>query len=388
MTQTQFLVRTPCVIYLDHHTASFPRPGVLEAMTTVVAQGGNPSSLHTLGRRARQHLERAQAKIRAFCDSQRAEVVGCGSLDEARALAILGMARAHRAADAARVVVGLDAELCARAPGLLAQLQREAFKLALWANTEQDAEPQLHRVRVHAPFGPDATQQVTSDEVAVVAGCTLDWALQRKPLRRLSTWVKDFGFPWYLEAGADFSERSWAFDDLNVTASAFAGAPLGGPPATAALVLKKQAALWPLWGGGQQQLGRRPGTEAVALLVGLAHALEVLQTKYAFEQQHFGVWRQRVLEALGADKVVASDITSSIVIPIDVHRVSQAVLALGHQGLMVGWATAPAWTVTTNPTAPQGAALHLCMGWNTCETDIVAAMTILKATQEIWEKQV
>lgn len=356
------------------------RPGVLEAMAAVVQQGGNPSSLHALGRRARKHLEGAQAVIRAFCKSQRGDVIGCGSLEEARTLAVLGIARAQRAARGTHVV-GIDAELWQGAPGLIEQLRREGFALAIWDNLKQDTPPQLQHRPVHEPLASEDPEPVSMHAVALVAGCTCDWALRAKSPQMLSQWVQGVGLPWYMEAGADLAQHPWDLDALKLTALAIKSAPLGGPPGAAALVLEKNAEVWPLWGGGQQQLGRRPGTEAVAVLVGFAEALRDLEAKHASENSRFLSWQQRVFEQLGQQHAVNSDLSSCIGIATDAHRVSQAVLELGHQGLMVGWALAS--QLQSHPSA----ALRLCMGWNTCETDIVAAMAILKATQGIWERQ-
>jgi cysteine desulfurase len=65
------------------------------------------------------------------------------------------------------------------------------------------------------------------------------------------------------------------FHELGVTTLALSGHKFYGPMGVGALLVRRQAKLAPqLWGGHQQQ-GRRPGTEPVALAVGLAKALEL-----------------------------------------------------------------------------------------------------------------
>jgi cysteine desulfurase len=49
----------------------------------------------------------------------------------------------------------------------------------------------------------------------------------------------------------------------------------GGPPGVAALLQHKGMPLQPLWYGGGQQKGFRPGTLPVALAVGMAAALRI-----------------------------------------------------------------------------------------------------------------
>src|SRR5687768_867961 len=67
--------------------------------------GGNPSSLHEAGRRARDLVERARAEVAALVGVDVSEVVLTSGGTEADTLGILGAARAARAAGRpARVV--------------------------------------------------------------------------------------------------------------------------------------------------------------------------------------------------------------------------------------------------------------------------------------------
>jgi len=75
----------------------------------------------------------------------------------------------------------------------------------------------------------------------------------------------------------------------------------GGPPGVGALLLKRGTALRPLILGGHQQHGRRPGTESVALAVGMATALEVAVRTLADESARVELLRQHLLERLRTD---------------------------------------------------------------------------------------
>jgi cysteine desulfurase len=65
------------------------------------------------------------------------------------------------------------------------------------------------------------------------------------------------------------------FHALGVTALTVSGHKFGGPPGVGALLVRRGAKLRPLFFGGHQQHGRRPGTEPVALAAGMAAALDV-----------------------------------------------------------------------------------------------------------------
>jgi len=94
---------------------------------------------------------------------------------------------------------------------------------------------------------------------------------------------------------------AWGVDLLSVSAH-----KIGGPPGIGALVVGKHVALAPLWGGGAQQRGRRPGTEPTLLAVGFAAAA----TEAVREQPRFAAAvppvlarLRRGLVAIGAEPV-------------------------------------------------------------------------------------
>jgi cysteine sulfinate desulfinase/cysteine desulfurase-like protein len=70
---------------LEHATPMWP--SVLPRMHDAAQCGGNPSSLHALGRHARRFVDEATAALRDLLDLPDADVVFTASLEEAQALA-------------------------------------------------------------------------------------------------------------------------------------------------------------------------------------------------------------------------------------------------------------------------------------------------------------
>ena len=66
-----------------------------------------------------------------------------------------------------------------------------------------------------------------------------------------------------------------SFRESNVTSLALGAHKFHGPRGIGALLLKEGTRLPPFQFGGHQEAGLRPGTEAVALAVGMAKALEI-----------------------------------------------------------------------------------------------------------------
>ncbi|MDQ3150135.1 MAG: aminotransferase class V-fold PLP-dependent enzyme, partial [Chloroflexota bacterium] len=79
-------------VYLDHAATSPLLPEVLEAMLPyLTTHGGNPSSLHASGRRARQGIDEAREIIAQGIGAQPREIVFTAGGTEADNLAIKGV---------------------------------------------------------------------------------------------------------------------------------------------------------------------------------------------------------------------------------------------------------------------------------------------------------
>ena len=66
-----------------------------------------------------------------------------------------------------------------------------------------------------------------------------------------------------------------AFNELGLASMSVSAHKFGGPKGVGALLVRRDVKLAPQLFGGHQQQGRRPGTEPVALAVGMATALEI-----------------------------------------------------------------------------------------------------------------
>src|SRR5262245_7632760 len=114
-------------VYLDHAASTPVWPEVVEAMRgALVAAVGNPTGLHAVAQQAKAALEEARETIAAELGASPGELVLTGSGTEADNLAVLGAARAARAAGRGDAVVTTTFEH----KGVLApveQLARDGF---------------------------------------------------------------------------------------------------------------------------------------------------------------------------------------------------------------------------------------------------------------------
>jgi cysteine desulfurase len=80
--------------------------------------------------------------------------------------------------------------------------------------------------------------------------------------------------PFHCDAAAAVGKMRVAFRELGVTSLSFSAHKFHGPQGIGGLLVRRPARPDPLFFGGHQQHGLRPGSEPVALAVGMAAALQ------------------------------------------------------------------------------------------------------------------
>ncbi len=243
-------------IYLDHNATTPLDPAVRDAMLPHLdGVGGNPSSPHRFGRKARQALEDAREAVARLLDAHPDEVVFTSGTTEANNLAILGLAGEPP---------GVLAHSGIEHPSVMGSLEHLAKRGLTLAVLDVGASFQLaHETRQVGNLSPRearlACVQLANHETGAVLPVT-DVAQQ------LTT---------HCDATQAVGKMPVSFRALGVATLAFSAHKMHGPRGVGALLVRRGVTLVPLMHGGHQEKGRRPGTEPVALIVGLAEALRL-----------------------------------------------------------------------------------------------------------------
>jgi cysteine desulfurase len=251
-------------VYLDHNATTPLRAEVAEAAAECAGWAGlygNPSSVHSVGRRARQRMEESREFVAHAlgAESRNVTFTGCGS--EAINLAIKGAFFASERAT--RHVVTSQVEHSA------------ALKACRWLET---IGCEVTNLPVD-PMGRLDPQQVaealTNDTVVVTLIHADNEVGTLQPTAEIGALCRERGVPLHMDAiqavgKAPVSLEGLQCDMLSVSAHKFYG-----PKGVGALVRRDGTDVTPLIHGGGQERGARSGTEAVAQIVGLAKALQL-----------------------------------------------------------------------------------------------------------------
>jgi cysteine desulfurase len=304
------------MLYLDHAATTPMLPEAWEAMRPFAAENfGNPSSAHTSGRKARQALEDARERIADCLHASPDEVIFTSGATEANNLALFGLAGSppgHILASpiehpcvmeplrqlAAR---GFDVEyLPVNADGVVSvnafrERLRPDTRLAtvMLVNHETGAiQPVADLATGKVLFHTDAAQAIGKMPVAAFVGVP---ALAGRPVEdRSGARSASEDQTSNLACASGSSEAS----PLGVATLSMSAHKFGGPKGIGALLVRKGTKLTPQLFGGHQQQGRRPGTEPVALAVGMAVALEIATARLNEAAKAMRCLRDQFLEQL------------------------------------------------------------------------------------------
>ncbi len=242
-------------IYLDNNATTPSLPEVIEVVARVMRDAfGNAGSPHRVGRKARQILEESREHIASLLGANPKELIFTSGGTEANNLAIRGLT--HGLSGTIAISPGEHPsclEVC-RAPVM------RAWKLFRFP---VDPSGRLTSVEL-----PDETRLA-----AVILAHNETGVIQ--DVRPLAEATAARGVPLHLDGVQAVGKIDVDFHDLGATTLSFGAHKFHGPRGVGGLLVRERTRIFPLLYGGHQESERRAGTEPVALIAGMAKALEL-----------------------------------------------------------------------------------------------------------------
>ncbi len=246
------------VVDLDHNATTRPLPEVIEAVARVMRDApANPGSRHAPGRRARRELEQARESVADILGARPEEVVFTSGGTEASNMALLG---ATRGSPGTILTTAGEHPATAEAVEHLANAGWTTRVLPVdrdgrvdWAALQQVAWTDVRL----------ATLILANNETGVVQDTS-----------PLAAACREHRVPLHLDAVQAVGKIPVDFHALGASTASVGAHKFHGPRGIGALLVRDGVRLSPVGFGGHQEAGRRPGTECVALAVGMAVALK------------------------------------------------------------------------------------------------------------------
>lgn len=273
-------------IYLDHAATTPVRAEVREAMEPFYGpRFGNPSSTHRWGREARAALDEARQRVARCIGASADEVCFTSGGTEGDNLAVIGGWRASRK-DGRTAIVSTP-------------IEHKAVLAAVHQVAREGGEERLLRITPDGLVDRESFDALVTEDVAF---CSVMWVNNEvgviQPIAELAAAAKERGVRFHTDAVQAFGKVKIDVKELPVDLLTLSGHKIGAPKGIGAMFIRRGVPLEPLFHGGTQDRGRRPGTENVAYAVGLAKAAELTVAEREEEWKKLEAFRDRLEGAL------------------------------------------------------------------------------------------
>jgi len=269
------------MIYLDYNATTPLCDAARGAMMPYLDRCfGNPSSVHAAGREARAAIDNARDKLAALLRIKPHEIIFTGGGTESCNLAVLGLARSRPAG-------GLPAAASAKAGHIISAKTEHHAVLNAVEHLEKHEAVEVTWLDVLRDGIVDVDQLAKSIRpetrlVSIMTANNETGVIQ--PLREISQICRERGVLLHSDMVQAFGKID--VDLSLVDAASFAAHKFYGPKGAGFLFLRSGLSIQPIMFGGAHENERRPGTENVAAIAGMAAAAaEWTQRDLAREQE-------------------------------------------------------------------------------------------------------
>ena len=259
------------MIYLDYNATTPLCDKAREAMLPYLGRHfGNPSSVHAAGREARAAIDDARDKLAALLRVKPHEIIFTGGGTESCNLAVLGLAR--RGSCRGGHLISAKSEHHAVLNAVEHLEKHESFEVT-WLNVSSDGIVDIDQLaKSIRPETRLVSIMAANNETGVI-----------QPMREVSQICRERAALLHSDMVQSFGKIE---TDLSlVDAASFAAHKFYGPKGAGFLFLRSGLSIQPIMFGGAHENERRPGTENVPAIAGMAAAAEWTSRDREEEQQ-------------------------------------------------------------------------------------------------------
>jgi cysteine desulfurase len=270
-------------VYMDHAATTPVRPEVARAMLPYFSERfGNPSSLYSLAREAKEAVEEARGRVAAAIGASPEEIFFTSGGTEADNWAIKGVALRGKGDHIVTSSIEHHAVL----------------------HTCESLEKQGYRV-TYLPvdeFGrvdPVAVEEAITDATILVSVMAANNEIGTiQPIRAIAEVAHDHKIPFHTDAVQAIGAFPVDVDEMGADLLALSAHKFGGPKGTGALYVRKRTRIGTFMDGGAQERGKRAGTENVPGIVGLGRAIELAVAGMPRNAPRLAAMRDRLIRGI------------------------------------------------------------------------------------------
>ena len=262
-------------IYLDNHATTACAPEVVEAMIPYLSEFyGNASSAHSSGLSAAHAVKTARRYVSELIGAKEEEIYFTSGATESNNLAIVGTAKRHARSGGTRsrlISTNIEHKSVYEPLRHLATSRWEHIELPV-NEVGQICLRELEEVADASTFL--VSVQAANSEIGTI-----------QPIKEVAALAKRQHAIVHCDASQMIGKVSFSVEDYEIDLVSMSAHKLHGPKGIGALWVRGGASSFPIdpiFRGGNQECGIRPGTLAVPLIVGFGEAARL--TRIQLEQ--------------------------------------------------------------------------------------------------------
>jgi len=276
------------MVYLDYNATTPLAPGVRDEMLPFLDEAyGNPSSIHAAGRRARAAVDDARDRLAAVLGVKAHEIIFTGGGTESCNLAVIGLAQANAARGKHLIVSAIEHHAVLHAVEHLRDTG--GFEVTILpVDAKGIVDPEILECLIREDTTVVSVMHANNETGAI------------QPLEELAAVCGARGVFFHTDAVQTFGKIPVNPRLPGLSALSIAGHKFYGPKGVGALFVGAGIALARTAHGGSHENSRRPGTENVAAIAGMAAAAEIVTCRAAEDSTRLVPLRERLWEQIQA----------------------------------------------------------------------------------------
>lgn len=277
-------------IYLDHAATAPIHPTVVDTMLPVMSEHfGNPSSIHSFGRKTRHYIDEARNVAARSIGAKETEIIFTSGGTEADNLAIIGVARANKNRGNHIITTSIEHHAVLHT---CEQLEKEGFRITYLPVDEQGLVSMQ-----------DLATALTTETILVTIMFGNNEVGTIQPMKEIGELLKNHQAYFHTDAVQAFGLYPIDVTELGIDFLSMSSHKINGPKGVGFLFARSGTNFSPLSYGGEQERKRRAGTENVAGIVGLKKAIELSIEQAAekaavykdFKQIMISTWKEEAI---------------------------------------------------------------------------------------------